>query len=226
MKLYGLVGAGGFGREVMPLVNHFLKLTEQHSEYKIVFVVELKTTESIVNGYNILNIDEFFSYPADQKYFNIAIANHVNRKRIAELMIQKGAKPFRINAANSVELDNNKIGMGAIFCPFTTITSNVKIGRFFHANIYSYIAHDCMIGDYVTFAPNVHCNGNVVIEDHVYVGTGVIIREGTPKKPIVIKEGAVLGMGAVITKSVPSFETVVGNPARPIIRKEISASKG
>ncbi len=226
MKLYGIVGAGGFGREVMPLVNHFLKLTEQHSEYQIVFVVEQKTELSVVNGYKILTVDEYFAYEANEKYFNIAIANHINRKRIAELMLLKGAKPFRINAANCIELDNNEIDIGAIFCPFTTITSNVKIGKFFHANIYSYIAHDCIIGDYVTFAPNVHCNGNVVIEDHVYVGTGVIIREGTPAKPIVIKEGAVLGMGAVITKSVSSFETVVGNPARPIVRRDVPYSVG
>lgn len=48
------------------------------------------------------------------------------------------------------------------------------IGRSFHANIYSYVAHDCIIGDYVTFAPSVKCTGNVVIEDCVYIGTGAM----------------------------------------------------
>ena len=77
-----------------------------------------------------------------------------------------------------------------------------------------------MIGDYVTFAPNVQCNGSVVIEDNVYVGTGAIIRQGTPTKPIVIGQGAIVGMGAVVTKSIPAFETVIGNPAQPMKRKE------
>ena len=72
-----------------------------------------------------------------------------------------------------------------------------------------------MIGDYVTFAPSVRCNGNIVIEDHAYIGTGAVIKQGTPEKPLVIGKGAVVGMGAVVTKDVPPGVTVVGNPAKP-----------
>ncbi len=110
------------------------------------------------------------------------------------------------------------IDSGAILAPFVTITSNVRIGKNFHANIYSYVAHDCVIGDFVTFAPAVRCNGNVVIEDHAYIGTGAILKQGRPDKPLVIGRGAVVGMGAVVTKDVPPGVTVVGNPARPLIK--------
>lgn len=110
------------------------------------------------------------------------------------------------------------IHSGAILAPFVTITSNVRIGKNFHANIYCYVAHDCVIGDFVTFAPAVRCNGNVVIEDHAYIGTGAILKQGRPDKPLVIGRGAVVGMGAVVTKDVPPGVTVVGNPARPLIK--------
>jgi acetyltransferase-like isoleucine patch superfamily enzyme len=50
-------------------------------------------------------------------------------------------------------MDDVVIGDGAILSPFTCITSNVRIGKSFHANLYSYVTHDCIIGDYVTFAP-------------------------------------------------------------------------
>ncbi|RME98758.1 MAG: acetyltransferase, partial [Alphaproteobacteria bacterium] len=45
-----------------------------------------------------------------------------------------------------------------------------------------------------------------------------VIRPGKPGEPIVIGAGATVGMGAVVTRSVPPGETVVGNPARPLRR--------
>lgn len=219
MNLYGLVGAGGFGREVMPLVEALLKNNKQQADHQIFFLQEEQPTKAVINNYPVITMEEFFSQPATAKYFNIAIANAAVRERIAKKMLARGIQPFHITANNSLELGPNRIGEGAIFCPFTTVTSNATIGKFFHANIYSYVAHDCIIGDYVTFAPHVHCNGNVIIEDFAYIGTGAVIREGTPERPMIIGKGAVIGMGAVVTKSVPPHETVVGNPARPLNNK-------
>ena len=115
-------------------------------------------------------------------------------------------------------LDQVELAEGSILCPFVTLTSNIKIGKSFQANIYSYVAHDCQIGNYVTFAPSVKCNGNVIIEDHAYIGTGAVIKQGRPDRPLVIGRGAVIGMGAVVTKDVLPGSVMVGNPARPMQR--------
>lgn len=104
--------------------------------------------------------------------------------------------------------------------PFVTITSNIRIGRCFHGNMYSSVSHDCIIGDFVTFAPGVRCNGNIVIEDDAYIGAGAVLKQGIPGKPLVIGRGAVVGMGAVVTKSVPAGVTVVGNPARILEKRD------
>jgi len=89
----------------------------------------------------------------------------------------------------------SKIGEGSVIASGCILTSNITIGVCFHGNINSYVAHDCVIGDYVTFAPCVKCNGNVIIEDDVYVGTGAIIKQGKPGRPLVIGKGAKIEAG-------------------------------
>ena len=111
-------------------------------------------------------------------------------------------------------MDDVTIGDGALLSPFVTITSNNQIGQYFHGNLYSYVEHDCKIGDFVTFAPGVKCNGNVVVEDHAYIGAGALLRQGKPGAPLRVGRGAVVGMGAVVLDDVPEYAMVVGNPAK------------
>jgi sugar O-acyltransferase (sialic acid O-acetyltransferase NeuD family) len=222
MKIYGIVGYGGFSREVMPIAFQMLSTQIKEEHFELVFV-EKDPTEISINGHRVMSEDDFLSSNAE-KYFNIAIADFNLREKIAKKFESLNIKPFSIIASNISILSNNEIGEGAILCPFSTITSNAKIGRHFHCNIYSYVAHDCIIGDYVTFAPDVHCNGHVVIEDNAYIGTGAIIKHGSPDKPLVVGRGAIVGMGAVVTKDVPPNVTVVGNPAKIFERTPSSFS--
>ncbi len=160
--------------------------------------------------------EEFLADGSDHKFFGIAIGNSKAREEIGRTFIENGVRPLSLFAPTAISYDGNEIGEGAVICDNCMITSNARIGKFFQSNIYSYVAHDCMIGDFVTFAPRVNCNGNVRIEDHAYIGTGAVLRQGAAGKPLVIGEGAVVGMGAVVTKDVAPFTTVVGNPARPL----------
>jgi len=214
-KVYGIIGAGGHGRETMPLARAMLETETTSGQAELVFVVEGEPKEKIVNGVAVVSMSHFLETQAD-RLFNIAISDSKARARIAALCSEVGARAFDIIASNVVVLDETEIGEGVILAPFVAVTSNVKIGRFFQANFYSRIAHDCVIGDFVTFAPSVSCNGNVTIGDHAYIGTGALIKPGKAGAPRIIGEGAIVGMGAVVTKDVAPYTTVVGNPALPM----------
>jgi sugar O-acyltransferase (sialic acid O-acetyltransferase NeuD family) len=219
--LAGLFGAGGFGREVMPLFAEQLAAASDAAARppRAVFV-ESAPQGTAANGWPILSEAAFFAEPDATRIFNVAIADSRARQRIAEAALTRGAKALTIVSRHAAVGSHNEIGEGAILCAFATVTANARIGRFFHGNIRCIVAHDCVIGDWVTFAPGVACNGAVHVGDHAYIGTGAVIRQGSASRPLRIGEGAVVGMGAVVTRDVAPFTTVAGNPARPLKPRE------
>lgn len=214
--LYAVYGASGYGREVMPLLRSQLQ-TQKIDANRLIFIDDNPETDAI-NGHSIFRFDDFMQIEASERFVTLAIANSVIREKLEKRCQENNIQFLDITASNVCVMDNVSIGEGSILSPFVSLTSNIRIGCQFHANIYSYVAHDCIIGDYVTFAPGVKCNGNIVIEDHAYIGTGAIIKQGKPGEPLVIGRGAVVGMGAVVTKNVPAGVTVVGNPAKPLVK--------
>lgn len=215
--LFGIYGASGCGRGIMPLAREWVA-QQGVSLDRLVFIDDGQHVSAVVNGHRVLKYADFLALDASEHRVSIAIANSVIREKIAIQLAHDQVLAWSVFASNCVIMDDVEIGTGALLSPFVTLTSNIRIGKHFQANLYSYVEHDCIIGDYVTFAPSVRCNGNIVIEDHAYIGTGAVIKQGTPERPLVIGRGAVVGMGAVVTKSVPAGMTVVGNPARPLIK--------
>lgn len=219
MKRFAVFGASGCGRSVMPLLRQQLQSALEEGSVDLVFVDDMPQAQEI-NGCRVLTYEQWLLEPASSRHMSVAIANSHVRERLVVRCVADGVEFFEIRATNMVQMDDVQLGEGAILCPFVSLTSNIRIGRHFHANSYSYVEHDCVIGDFVTFAPGVKCNGNVHIEDHAYIGAGALIKQGEPGRPLVIGRGAVVGMGAVVTRNVRPGAVVVGNPARSLRKIE------
>lgn len=215
MKQVAIYGASGCGRGVLPLARE--QWNALGEPYVLVFVDD-DPPAPMLNGHPVLTYAEWLAQPGRSRHINIAVADGEVRARLAQRCASDEVSFFEVRAASVVQMDDVHLGEGAILSPFVTLTSNIRIGCHFHANLYSYVEHDCIIGDFVTFAPGVKCNGNVVIEDRVYIGSGAVIKQGKPGAPLVIGRGAIVGMGAVVTRSVPPYVTVAGNPARAFIK--------
>ena len=113
LPIYAIVGAGGFGREVLPIAREKIAMLSQ-DPFRIIFVDDgLKGNE--VNGVEVMTSSEFKSINSCEKFFNIAIGNSKVREKISLDMISSNVKPFTISSiGNSVVIDCSTIGEGAI----------------------------------------------------------------------------------------------------------------
>lgn len=134
-------------------------------------------------------------------------------------------------------------GKGSTFghhCVFTYQTIHIADNVFIGAYCQLKSVHGkIFIGNHVMFGPGVHIHGgnhitntigvfmdsvgkeigqdlSVIIDDDVWVGANAIILTG-----VHVGRGAVIGAGTIVTKDIPPYAVVVGNPAR-IIRFRFS----
>lgn len=212
--IYAVFGAGGFGRQVIELAAR--RLTAEGRGSSTLLFIDDRPSAPRIHGWPVLDFDRFLRLPGGMRRVAIAISDSRIRASVAARLADHGIAPWTVYALESLVLGPVEIGEGAILSPFATVTVDVRIGRHFHGNLHSYVEHDSVVGDFVTFAPGAKCNGNVVIGDHAYIGAGAVIRQGRPGAPLVIGRSAVVGMGAVVTRDVPDGVVVVGNPARPL----------
>lgn len=195
----GIIGAGGFGREVYWSLNPI-------ERNNTVFFVDDEYWDGSDDKILPLSLFETNKYE-----IVVAIADSNHRQRIVE-SLPKGTKYFtHIHPSAQIHGDDVEIGEGSIICAGTIITTNVKIGKHAHLNLITTIGHDCVIGDYFTTAPGVQISGNETIGNRVYFGT-----RSCMKQKLTICDDVIIGMNAGLTKSITESGTYIGTPATKI----------
>jgi acetyltransferase-like isoleucine patch superfamily enzyme len=137
-----------------------------------------------------------------------------------------------------VKIGNNfRTGHKVLVREHSEIGNNVLIGT------NSVIDGNCKLGNNISIQTDAYITAYTTIEDDVFIGPRVVttndkymfygakLKGPTIKKGariganstilpgVVIGEGAIVGSGSVVTRDVPAGKTVVGNPARAIVRK-------
>lgn len=104
--------------------------------------------------------------------------------------------------------DGVQVMAGTVVQPGSRLGANAII------NTGARIDHDCSIEAHVHIAPGVTLSGNVHIGEGAHVGTGASVIQG-----ITVGATAIVGAGAVVVSDVPAGVTVVGVPAKPLVRR-------
>ncbi|MCW2602208.1 MAG: wbbJ [Pseudonocardiales bacterium] len=106
-----------------------------------------------------------------------------------------------------------EVGAGSFIAAAAVVGVHATLGVACMLNAGATVDHDCVLGDGVSLSPGVHLAGSVRCDRDAFVGVGASIGPG-----VTIGAGATVGAGAVVIRDVPAGVTVVGNPAKPLIR--------
>ncbi len=148
----------------------------------------------------------------------VSIGNNRVRACCFEMCGKHGLQPVTIVHPSAIISQSAAVSPGTVVMPRAVINAGSVIGNDCIINTGAIVEHDCRIGDHVHISPGVLLGGAVTVRDYAHIGIGAIILPG-----IEIGEGAMVGAGAVVRESVPVGVTVVGIPARSLVRKAISS---
>lgn len=207
-----IYGAGGFAREIAWLAE---KSVEPCAV--VAFIDDHSEARPTLRGMPVLSLGEA-SHRFPDAAFVVAVGNPATRRRLVAAALQAGLQTRALVHRGVEQSASVAVGTGTLICAGSILTTDIVVGKHVHINLDCTIGHDAVIEDYVTLAPGVHVSGNVRLETGVYIGTGACIINGTEQDPLVVGANATVGMGAVVTRSVPAGVTVVGNPAKPLAR--------
>lgn len=202
-----IVGAGGHGRELASLVAG---LDAPDPAVRVAgFVDDDPGDPDRLERLGLAILGDVSWLAANPRPFALGIGTSSTRRAIAARLEAAGCEPVGLVAASaSVGLDV-RLGPGAVVHEHATITTNVTIGAHSHLNVGCAVQHDSIVGQFVQMSPSVFINGDCVVEDDVFIGTGAIVTRG-----VRIGAGARVGAGSTVLDDVAPNSLVVGTPAR------------
>ncbi len=198
-----IFGAGGFGREVLDVVDAVNAVRPADPQWDFLGFVDDGDVDTHGRGALI----QAAALPGiGNLYYVVAIGDPATRERVVAGV---SGSPATLVHPSATFGANVAVGAGSVVCAGVRITTNVEIGRHVHLNLNATVGHDAFIGDYATIFPGVNVSGSATIGTRVSLGTNSAVLQG-----LSVGAGSFVGAGAVVVGDVPAGVTAKGVPAR------------
>jgi sugar O-acyltransferase (sialic acid O-acetyltransferase NeuD family) len=214
-----VVGAGGFGRETVEAVR---AMNAAGASWRLLGYLDDDgaLAGTCVDGIPVLGgVAELKNLPdASVLVCTGRPDRYMSRPRIVETLdLSADRYATVIHPAASVST-SSRIGPGSVLLAGVVLSAAVSVGSHVAVMPHVTLTHDDVVEDFATLASGACLGGGVHIGQCAYVGSGALVREG-----LAVGARSLVGMGAVVTKEIPSCEVWAGIPARFLRSLDIRA---
>lgn len=201
-----VIGAGGFGREILD----------------VAYACGLKQCVVVDDAPSALNLErvdlvgahyggtlEDWLTTASRAPFLIGIGDPAVRARVALRIGDRDRVPADALVHPSATVGRaSALGPGSVICAGAAVSNNVAVGRHVHINPNATIGHDSVLQDMVSVNPGAIVSGNCVIGSQALLGAGSVVLQG-----LTVGRSATVGAAACVIRDVLPDAVVKGVPA-------------
>ena len=211
-----VVGAGGFGREVVLWARDAWP-TAASMMAGFLAADAVGTDECPLPI--LASPDDFQPSPADGLLLAIGIP--AVRRRVAESLLARGGRFLTLIHPTAIVAPSASIGPGSILCPYAIASASTSLGRFTLLNYHDSLGHDASTGDFSVLSPYATLGGGAHVGADVFMGLHASVAPGKS-----VGASSKVSANSACLADVPAGSIVFGVPGRVMQRVDTSRGPG
>ena len=211
-----VIGGGELGRVVIDAAR-------ESGKWNVIGFIDPRPCEETISR---LNIERLGSDDAIAKFPDAKLVLGVGSIRVTEVrqnvvrdLAQPASRWASIIHPAAIVSPSAEIAEGVLILAGAIVATGANIGRHSIVNSGVIVDHDVNVGEFVHIATKAAIGGGATIEAGAYIGMGASIREH-----ITVTRNTLVGMGAAVVSEFPPESTLVGIPAKTLVRSTSEVS--
>jgi sugar O-acyltransferase (sialic acid O-acetyltransferase NeuD family) len=208
-----VVGAGGFGREVVDVVEA-INADAGRVIWELLGIVDDGPSPDNLERLTARGVPHLgdvtdFLAGDDRPAYVVGIGAPPVRRALSESFDAAGLSAATLVHPAATTGFGVELGEGTVVCAGARLTTNIRVGRHAHINPNVTVGHDTVVGDFVSLNPASSVSGECSVGDGVLIGVGAVVLNR-----VSIGAGTTVGAAACVVTDAPAGVVLKGVPAR------------